>query len=121
MIMNGLPHDFNTDVFVARLLEQVCYTENQVTLHFDGDVHIVLEGGFAHGDVESESIHQVLQVPVHESHLMRLLGASITEASASRDGTLRLVFSNGDVLNILNDTDEYESYQIQIGDKIVVV
>ncbi len=58
--MYGLPDDFDAGAFVGRTLEQVCFTENQVTLHFDGMIDITVESAFVHGDRKSESSHPVI-------------------------------------------------------------
>jgi Family of unknown function (DUF6188) len=121
MTMYGLPDDFDAGAFVGRTLEQVCFTENQVTLHFDCVVDITVESAFVHGDRKSESSHPVIRMPVHESGLMRLLGSSIIESSGNQDGTLMLAFDNGDLVKILDDAPNYESYQIRIGDRVIIV
>jgi hypothetical protein len=51
---------------------------------------------------------------------MRLLGHSVAEASTN-GGALTLVFSNRDTLTILDDSENYESYQIQIGETVIIV
>jgi cytoskeletal protein RodZ len=119
--MYGLPDSFDASVLVARILEQICFTENQVTLQFDGAVDITVESALMHGDRRNESSHQVIRVPVQESNLMRLLGSSVVASSSNNEGTLKLIFSNGDVLQILDDSEDYESYQLRIGETVIVV
>jgi len=91
--MYGLPHDFDATALVGRTLDVICFTANQVTFDFDGDFHITVDGAFTHGEESSEPSHLMRQVPVEESGLMRMAGASITDASAIDGGTLRLLFS----------------------------
>jgi hypothetical protein len=113
--MYGLPEDFDGAFFVGRSLELVCFSENQVSLRFGGDISITIESSFSHQQDSSESSGQVVNVPVSESDLMQLLGQSVAEVSASRDGTLVLTFTNGHVFKCFDDSRQFESYHIKRG------
>ena len=113
--MYGLPEDFDGAFFVGRTLELVCFSENQVSLHFGGDISITIESSFSHQKDSSESSGQVVNVPASESDLMQLLDQSVTEVSASRDGTLVLTFTNGHVFKCFDDSHQFESYHIKRG------
>jgi Family of unknown function (DUF6188) len=119
--MYKLPADFDAQFFVGRNLEQICFNQNQIALHFDDDLSIVIESAFSHEEPQSPSDGQVVEVPVSDSDLMRLLGCSVSEASGDGDGTLILVFENGHVLKCFDTSDQYESYQIEHHGNVIIV
>ena len=113
--MLGLPEDFDGAFFVGRSLELVCFSEKQVCLQFGADTSITVESSFSYQRDSSESSVQVVNVPASESDLMQLLGYSVAEVSASRDGTLVLTFTNGHVFRCSDDSRQFESYHIKHG------
>lgn len=119
--MYGLPPEFDAGVFVGRTLHEVCFTENQVLLGFDGDVRISIQSSLSHQLAGTEMAPEVTTVPVSSSTLMQLVGLQVAGASADTDGTLCLTFSNDDVIYIFDDTSEYESYQLNIRGQLIVV
>jgi hypothetical protein len=119
--MYGLPTNFDGKFLVGLTLEQICFNQNQVALHFDNDVSIVVESAFSHEGYQSASPAQPLDVPVASSDLMQLLGCSISNASGDKAGTLTLVFDNGHALKCFDTAREYESYRIEHGGKVVIV
>jgi len=46
--MYGLPEDFDGTFLQGRELEQVCFSRNQVYLHFGDQVEIMIEGSFSY-------------------------------------------------------------------------
>jgi hypothetical protein len=113
--MYGLPKDFDGSFLVGRTLEMVCFNQTQVYLHFDEHVSIAIESAFSCGTEE------VVDVPVKESHLMELLGSSVSVARGDENGTLGLLFDGGQVLKIYDTTKQYESYTITYGGKEIIV
>lgn len=55
------------------------------------------------------------------SVLLRLLGHTVTHASVPADGTTRLAFSDGSIVEVVDSSAHYESYQINLGDQLLVV
>jgi hypothetical protein len=89
-----------------------------ITLGLDEEVSISLLSSFVHKtkDVELRDV-----VPVAGSRLMRLIGARVQAAKGDVDGTLTLTFDDGQILECLDDSDQYESYQIRNGTNETVV
>ena len=117
--MYGLPHDFDASVFVGRELESVCFAANSIELSFDQDVSITLQGTFRFRP-STEDDEETCAVPVERSNLMRLVGRVIDRAASAPDGTL-ILFAGEATLTCVDDSPEYESYQIRLGDREVVV
>jgi hypothetical protein len=117
--MYGLPVTFDTSVFVGRELDEVCFTTNTITFSFKG-VLITVMGSFIHRDKQRTTANKQ-RVPVSSSSLMSLAGKAVRLAEAREDGTLTLYFTNGNALILLDDSQEYESYTIRIGDEETIV
>ena len=105
--------------FVGLSLEQVCFSENQVSLHFGREVGICVESALSH--VKGHEPVVAVEVPLFESDLMLLLGHVVQRASASADGTLTLSFDNQHVLSVYDTWDQYESYKIHQGTQVIIV
>jgi Family of unknown function (DUF6188) len=118
--MYGLPANFNGSFLVGRILEQICFTENQISLNFDQDIAITLEGEYEHHDTSSVAADTRLRVPACSATLTRLIGESVVEMATSEGRNLMLTFSNGHRVTCL-DIPNYESYQIRRGDDVVIV
>jgi hypothetical protein len=116
--MYGLPKGFDAARLIGRTLQLLCFSENQVFLHFDEKVSIEVLGEISYEDLSGDG-PELLQVPMSESDLMQLLGRSI-KAASNAEGTLTLVFDNGHILQCL-DTPEYESYKIRVNDEEIIV
>lgn len=119
--MYGLPEDFDASIFVERTLEQICFNENQIALHFGLDLSLVIECAFIHEDPAQQPSNQVVDVPAASSNLMSLLGVRVTLAWGDKDGTLLVRFENGQSLKIEDNSPVYESYRIQQGDREIIV
>ena len=120
--MYGLPKGFNGSFLVDGVFEMVCFSQNQVCLHFSNEVMVTIEGSFSFSCPQSEDVERVMDVPVHQSALMTLLGASVSEVQGSEDGTLQLFLDNGYVLKCYDSlAPQYESYRIRCGDKVIIV
>jgi hypothetical protein len=119
--MHGLPTDFDFNVLIGHLLELLCFSQNTISLNFSGDVMITIEGGFSYSRDPTNVPPKVLQVPVVESDVMALLGQTITKASGDERGTLTLEFGNGARFMCYDDSTQFESYHIVIGDKEIHV
>ena len=116
--MYGLPDDFDGSVFVGRELEEVSFTVNTVHLAFEGEMSITITSRFFL-QLGGDRVEQA--VPVKSSSLMALLGRSVRLVNASPDGTLRLQFDSGDAVTCVDDSKMYESYQIHLNGREIIV
>ena len=118
--MYGLPENFDTSFIQGQTLEMVSFNANQLYLHFSGHVMITVEATFLYQESASQPAKPV-QVPVKESNLMQLVEHTVTKASGDKNGTLSLFFDNGQTFQCFDSSKNYESYQIKIGEKVVIV
>ena len=89
-------------------------------LRFSGDVAVSVEGRF-----RRQAIRQVPKdfesLPAAAAVMLELIGLSTTSVRGQDDGTLVIEFSNGDVVEIYDSNESFESYQIEGGDEVIVV
>lgn len=111
--MYGLPPGFDPEIFLGRVVDQVCFSANNVQISFRDDGYITIEGSYAHLTHEAADTPDVA-VPPSSSNLMRLAGKVVSAASVVGSGDLRLVFDDGQILVCLDDSPKYESYHIGI-------
>lgn len=118
--MFGLPRDLDLGFMVGCTLLQVCVGQNEVILRFDREVSITIESRFLVRDPHGgEAV--VESAPRGVASLVSLLADSVIDASGNEDGTLRLSFGKGEILEVYDSSKEYESYQIQHGKDIHVI
>jgi len=111
--MYDLPEGTRLDFLKDRELELLCFGPYAVTLHFEENVQIQIEGSFEHKTTEQGRKTVTSSFPISESKLMRLLTQRVMQVAARRDGTLTLGFGNGDTLVIEGNVGPYESYNIR--------
>src|SRR5687767_10308176 len=119
--MYGLPKDFDGTFLVDRCLELVCFSENQVFLHFDQDITITIEAAFTHQTSRVAANPLPITVPASESRLMTLLGHAVASVASDSNGTLILIFDSGHVVKCYDTSHNYESYRIKRSDTLIVV
>lgn len=118
--MYGLPSDLDLGFIVGSTLLQVCIGQNEVILRFDMEISITIESRFL---VRDPSGHEAVfeSAPRGAASLVNLLAESVVGVNGDEDGTLRLSFGKGGILEVYDASKEYESYQIQHGRVIHVV
>jgi hypothetical protein len=90
--MYNLPKGMTFEFLRDRELELLCFGAYTVTLHFEGNIQLQIEGSFTH----------------------------ITK-EVKRNGTLSLRFGNGDTLVIDGNGGPYESYNVNHPDGLLVI
>lgn len=118
--MHALPPDVDFQFLVGRRVLQMCIGSNEVILNCDGEVSITIEGSFvvsSNGDaVLCHDAGQAAQPA------LRLIGAVVDAAEGAVDGTLRVTFTDGLVLSLIDSgAPAYESFHLSNGMVSVVV
>ena len=118
--MNGLPDDIDLNFFVGANLIQVCIGENEVIANLDADISLMIASSVrlaVHaGEMKVCDDAKALGIA-----LVPLLGHAVVEASGTVDGTLRLTWDGGTVVEILDSFKEFESYTVRHGAELIVV
>ena len=118
--MYKLPKNFDGRFLLGRVLEFVTFSENNISLAFDQQVNITIASSFSHQPGPQEKAISY-KLPIWDSSLMLLLGHTIIEVKGLKDGTLVIVFDNGHVLSVYDDSECYESYSIFDGRNQMIV
>ena len=119
--MYGLREDINLKFFIGRTLENVNFGIAIVQLLFDEETGISVEMHLEHQSKETLSVWDGDQHIAAVASLVHLIGCTITNIETQTDGTLTLVFSNGDVVTLYDDTSLYQAYHIWHGDDPMIV
>ncbi len=100
---------------------QVCLGQFQTQLRFANDARLRMEGVYVHR-IRSEG-RELTQArsSCGPNELHRLLGTSITETRILSPERAELVFSNGDALLLIDDSDQNESFILDLHDRTVVI
>ena len=111
--MYGLKTDIDLSILNGRELSQIAISLYQAIFRFDLDVAISVESTFVYFNGEHEWTWR------HEENscfiaarTVALLCSKIESFERNTDGTLALTFSNGHRLTMLDDSKQFESYDI---------
>jgi hypothetical protein len=120
--MYGLNKDIDLSFLNGREVIQVAIGVYQIQFGFDQDVMICVHSQFGYFDGRDEWVWTPVPGTAQiAARTVALLGATIESFQGDEDGTLKLTFSNGQRLTILDNSKEYESYDIiRPGSTIVV-
>src|SRR6266704_2806431 len=120
--MYGLKKEIDLSFLNGRELIQVAIGLYPTSFRFDEDVAISVEAEFSYFNGQAEWIWKpepgAAQIA---ARTVSLLGATIQTFEGQGNGTLSLVFSNGQRLTILDSSKEYESYDITRPGQTIVV
>jgi hypothetical protein len=117
--MNGLPTNLDLAAFLGAEVLQVCIGRHQLQIHLHERIQVAVEGGCILRGASPAAMH-IEQYGEVASSLCRLIGAEVRSASRTEDGGLLLQFSNDLEFQALNDSEQFESFQIHFGDRVYV-
>lgn len=118
--MYGVPERERLVGLIGKELVQVCFGVHQVIFRFEKDVWISVESG-----IENSMLGRVTgghcEIYRTESFLVGLLGSTLREVDRVNSKTLRLTFSNDCYVDLRDDSDHYESFQIKVDGELIVI
>ncbi|MHB1225797.1 MAG: DUF6188 family protein [Gemmatimonadaceae bacterium] len=117
--MDGLPPDADLRPLVGACVSQICFSRRQYILFFVEDVRVSVESTceLTLPDGQVTSITEYVQAA---TELCDLLDHTVEAVAREKDGGLTIRFSSGATLRLLNDTREYESFQVHVGTVVYV-
>jgi hypothetical protein len=120
--MYGLPEDTDLTAFVGRELELVSIGSYVANISFSGfeKIGITIEGDYAVSKPGGAQT-RYSAAPEGAGELVALLGSSVTDVQISEHGTTTIYFADGAAIAIYDSEAHYESYQIYIGEREIVV
>jgi uncharacterized protein DUF6188 len=120
--MYGLSPETDLSPLNGCSLTFVGFGQYQVQLGFSGDTpcSISIEGDYIVTPTGRDSVTFSDAVD-GAAALLPLLGHTVTLASVPADGTVRVGFDDGSVVDVLDSSTHYESYQVNLGDRLLIV
>jgi hypothetical protein len=118
--MYGFAMDFNPHVFVGRRLLSVSFAENLITLEFDGGLTVTVLNAVPYRSAP-DSEYCVDSPPVSSSSLPSLVGRAVEAASMDPPRELMLELEGGGLINLVDDSESYESLVIRVDDREIIV
>jgi hypothetical protein len=118
--MHGLPEDTDLTFFRGAALQQACVGQNEVILRLDPDIEVMVAG-----DIRMTSAAGVAQLsqtaPRSGCLLVSLLGRVVEAAHPEADGSMKLTWNSGEIVEVLDSFPEFESYTVRSGERVIVV
>ena len=117
--MYGLPKNIDLDFLKGKRLVQICISSNQVIMRFDDDISISIESViklYKGKEVWSYEVNTSIN-----TDFINLLGNLIVDYTHYESGTLVLYFDHGSKIELNDDSENYESYQIIGNGQTIIV
>ena len=118
--MNGLPENVDLSFLNKKILEQICIGPHNLILRFEENVVINIQSVIELSK-QAGKRQKYEDFGSAASPLAVLLNQSVSKAVGRSDGTLSLSFSEDYNLDIYDNSNQYESYQIWNGNDVIVV
>lgn len=117
--MYGLPKNFDGAIFTGEELQQVCIGRNDLILKFHPPASILITSSVAFISEHGER-YAFEGLADAGRFLVGLLGQTVKSAQPAGRRVLRLEFSAG-TLELLDDSERFESFVIKRGQQEIVV
>ena len=120
--MYGLSPDTDLSPLLDCTLTFVGFGQYQLQLAFSGDLNcaISIEGDYI-VSAPGRAPNTFSEAVAGAAALLPILGHSVTIAEVPSDGTVRVGFDDGSVIEVLDSQAHYESYQVNLGERLLVV
>jgi hypothetical protein len=120
--MYGLSPETDLSPLTGSMLTFVGFGQYQLQLAFSGDADssVSIEGDYTvalRGDEPTTYSEAVAGAKA----LLPILGHTVTSATVPTDGTVRVVFDDGSVVEVLDSSSHYESYQVNLAGRLLIV
>jgi hypothetical protein len=118
--MYGLPSNTQLDFFKGKTLLQACFGVHDLILNFTEKVSISIFSSVGVG-LEGRDFDRHSGFNEVSRELLRFLNRAVVDVRWTSEGTVSLIFDEGDALQIYDDSPEYESYTITSPAGLLVV
>ena len=113
--MYGVPADLPIQPFVGQELNQICLGRFQTQLPFSGAGSISVEGRWELRDGAGDIVDRAEEHEIRESYrIHRLIDVPVARLSIDPPRSFTLFFDNGLVLTVFDDSEQYESFSINV-------
>lgn len=118
--MYGLNKEVDLSFFLGNELIQVCIGLHQLILNFSGDISISIECEFFHLS-KGRALNKSSELLDSARSLLSTLGCCVTDINNLGNGNLEIKLSNGDIIQINDSNEDYESYSIITPNENIIV
>jgi hypothetical protein len=118
--MYGLPSDPNIEVLKNESLIQICIGENDLILNFSGNISLAVYSSVGLGQ-SNNSMTSFTDFIAVSPQLLRLLSRKVLDVKWDKDGTISIKFENNAIVEVYDDSEQFESYTIRMPSGLVVV
>ena len=102
-------------------VRDVSFGRYVIHLTFENEDRLSFVAPFRFSKTNLIQIASVIELPVCETELVRIIGKTVTDVGCDADGTLELIFDNEDQLIVYANDPMYEAYTLFIGMREYVV
>ena len=117
--MYGVKSDLDLSFLIGTELSMVCVGQFQAILHFHPKGSISVEGKYELMSGSGSLLESGRPDEFRTKELLNLLGAEVKGVTLQPPDSFVLQFSTGHSLRFIDDSHQYESFQIQPGDIII--
>jgi hypothetical protein len=117
--MYGVPVDIDLSFLPGKRLESAHFSPFQLQLHFDKQVRLSIESVYRIDKAGSVLVYDA--IPAGAADVVALLSMDVTNAYRLAKDAVRIEFGDSRALEVVDDSVQYESFQIWNGDAIIVV
>lgn len=120
--MYGLDTGTDVSALSGGLLTFVGFGQYQLQLAFTGAEYclISVEGDYRVSRPPDQPVTYTDAVG-GATALLPLLGRTVASAAVLEGGTVRVTFDDASLIDVLDSSSEYESYQLNLGDRLIIV
>lgn len=118
--MYGLKNTIDLSFLLRASVLQIVVSLSALSIDFDKAVRLTIFSSFAVG-LPDQPMSKFNGSTDDALALFPLIGDVISEAKATASGGLQVIFESGSVLEIFDDSEQYESFSIANGDQLIVV
>jgi hypothetical protein len=119
--MYKIPEDIKSDFLRGEIVTMICFSSNQIYIHFESLIQIIIEGQYSLVNEKGEEYLFDVYPVTDSTGILRLLEKKVVNIEINKSRTdLSIRFENDTALNILAN-DSYESYVIKISERIIII
>lgn len=117
--MYGLKITENLSFLLNACVSQIVVSQSALKIDFDQQTRLTIFSTFAM-KIADQAMMQFNGSTEDAAALFPLIGDVITTAKATTSGGLHLNFKSGALLEVFDDSKQYESFTISNGDQLIV-
>jgi hypothetical protein len=114
----GIPKDFPFEAFANEVIIQICFGQNDIIFRLDGLISILVTSPII---LDQDVLNEHEDVCRHAGRLLQLLHQKIDSVATDNGKDLKITFASGTTLTLCDDSEHYESYIVDVGDKKYVI